>query len=117
METDGQQRAKWVARWKDSGLTAKEFATEAGLNASTLYNWSAQLSAAARKHSAHRGETAAQSLLCATPSPHIIELPVAAVASTTAIIELLLGEVRVRVPPGVDEETLTRVLRALAGAQ
>lgn len=117
METDAQQRARWVARWKDSGLTAKEFAAEAGLKASTLYNWSAQLSAAARKHSEHRGENAAQPRQSATPSPHIIELPVAAVTSAPAMIELLLGAVRVRVPPGVDEVTLTRVLRALAGAQ
>ena len=29
------------------------------------------------------------------------------------MIELLLGEVRIRVPAGVDEETLARVVRAL----
>ena len=38
MEANAQQRAKWVERWKDSGLTAKEFAAEAGLKASALYN-------------------------------------------------------------------------------
>ena len=31
--------AKRVERWKDSGLTAKEFAAETGLNASTLSYW------------------------------------------------------------------------------
>lgn len=51
---DAQQRAKWVERWKDSGLTAKEFAAEAGLKASALYYWGAQLSAAARKDSEGR---------------------------------------------------------------
>jgi transposase-like protein len=50
-QTSAQQRAKWVERWKDSGLTAKEFAAEAGLKASALYYWRSQLSAAARKDS------------------------------------------------------------------
>lgn len=114
MEASQQQRAKWVERWKESGLTAKEFAAEAGLTASALYNWSAQLSAAARRRSVTADETAAQS---GKPIPRVVELPVAAVAATPAMIELLLGDVRVRVPSGFDEVTLTRVLRALAGAR
>ena len=48
-QTSTQQRAKWVERWKDSGLTAKEFAAEAGLKASALYHWRSQLSAAVQK--------------------------------------------------------------------
>lgn len=35
-------RDEWrrrVERWKDSGLTAKEFAAEAGINAGTLQFW------------------------------------------------------------------------------
>ena len=113
MEANAQQRAKWVERWKDSGLTAKEFAAEAGLKASALYNWSAQLASAARKRSVAGDVVAPQALRSATPLPRVIELPVAAVASAPAMIELLLGDVRVRVPAGVDEETLTRVVRAL----
>jgi hypothetical protein len=31
---------KRVDRWKDSGLTAKEFAAETGINAGTLQFWS-----------------------------------------------------------------------------
>ena len=113
MEANAQQRAKWVERWKDSGLTAKEFAAEAGLKASALYNWSAQLASAARKSPVERDGAARQAPRTATPLPRVIELPVAAVASAPAMIELLLGEVRIRVPAGVDEETLARVVRAL----
>ena len=114
MEANAQQRAKWVERWKDSGLTAKEFAAEAGLKASALYNWSAQLGSAARRRSGSGDEATPQALSSATPLPRIIELPVASVVSAApAMIELLLGDVRVRVPAGVDEETLTRVVRAL----
>lgn len=113
MEANAQQRAKWVERWKDSGLTAKEFAAEAGLKASVLYNWSAQLASAARKRSAVGDEAARQAPRSATPLPRVFELPVAAVTSAPAMIELLLGDVHVRVPAGADEETLARVVRAL----
>ena len=127
--TNVQQRAKWVERWKDSGLTAREFAAEAGLKASALYYWSAQLSAAARSDSADREESSEQAVQCprapsaklegrsATPPPHLVELPVAAVASAPAMLELLFGDVRVRVPSGFDEATLTRVVRALGVAR
>ena len=121
---DAQQRAKWVERWKDSGLTAKEFAAEAGLKASALYYWCAQLSAATREESesrdsseqsvqSRRTRSAKPEKRSATRSPGFVELPVAEVTSAPAVLELLLGDVRVRVPSGFDEATLTRVVRAL----
>jgi transposase len=124
-----QQRAKWVERWKDSGLTAKEFAAEAGLKASALYYWCSQLSASARRDSVGRDESSEKAVpsrqtlatkpekRSATRSPRFVELPVAAVASAPAMLELLLGDVRVRVPSGFDEATLTRVVRALGVAR
>ena len=36
MEANAQQRAKWVERWKDSGLTAKEFAAVSGFDSHVL---------------------------------------------------------------------------------
>jgi hypothetical protein len=130
-QTRAQQRAKWVERWKDSGLTAKEFAAEAGLKASALYNWSAQLSAADRKLSdcGPEAETTEQPVRSgrarssakkrsSTSTPHFIELPtIAAVAQAPVMLELLLGDVCVRVPSGFDEGTLMRVVRALGVAR
>jgi predicted transcriptional regulator len=115
MEANAQQRAKWVERWKDSGLTAKEFAAESGVKVSALYNWSSQLSAAARRRVSGRDSTAQP----VQPSPmhRLIELPVVTVDTASAMIELLVGDVRVRVPSGFDELTLTRVVRALTGAR
>ena len=120
---DAQQRAKWVERWKDSGLTAKEFAVEAGLKATALYAWRAQLSAATRRESevrdvsepvpSRRTRSAKREKRSVTPPPRFIELPVAEVTNTPAMLELLLGDVRVRVPAGFDEATLSRVVRAL----
>lgn len=126
-QTDAQQRAKWVERWKDSGLTAKEFAAEAGLTASALYNWSSQLSAAKRKQTGRGSEITEQPMRpeglsraetrSAPLAPHFVELPVAAVSQTPLMLELLFGNVCVRVPSGFDEVTLTRVVRALGGAR
>jgi len=125
-QTDAQQRAKWVERWKDSGLTAKEFAAEAGLTASALYNWSSQLSAAKRK-AARGSENADQPIrsekACraetrsAMPTPHFVELPVAAVSQAPIMLEVLFGNVCVRVPSGFDEVTLTRVVLVLRAAR
>lgn len=117
MESSAQQRAKWVERWKDSGLTAQEFAAEAGLKASALYYWSAQLSAAARKRAVDAEGSAAHAVRAPATMPRIVELPVAAVATTPPMLEVHVGDARVRVPSGFDEATLTRVLRALAGAR
>lgn len=128
-QTNAQQRAKWVEHWKDSGLTAKEFAAEAGLKASALYYWSAQLSASARSACAGRKESSEQPVQSlrarsakaeersATPSPRLVELPVAVVASAPAMLELWIGDVRVRVPSGFNEATLTHVVRALGVAR
>lgn len=124
-QTDAQQRAKWVERWKDSGLTAKEFAAEAGLRASALYNWSSQLSAANRKQAGRGAENTDMPMrserACRAETrsamPHFVELPVAAVSQTPLMLELLVGDVCVRVPSGFDEVTLTRVVRALGAAR
>src|SRR5260370_39221389 len=43
MRTGREEWAKRVARWKDSGLTAKEFATELGINPRSLVFWKWQL--------------------------------------------------------------------------
>ena len=126
-QTDAHQRTKWVERWKDSGLTAKEFAAEVGLTASALYNWSSQLSAAKRKQAGRGSENTEQPMrsegACraktgsAMPAPHFVELPVAAVSQRPVMLELLFGDVCVRVPSGFDEVTLTRVVRALGAAR
>lgn len=121
------QWAKRVERWKDSGLTAKEFAAETGVNASTLSYWRWKLGAEAReeqkaaggrKRSAatKRSRGAARSQRqSATPS--LVEVPVAAVVTAPDPVELVLGDVRVRVPVGFDEATLTRVVRAVGAAR
>jgi hypothetical protein len=43
--------SKRVLRWKESGLTAKEYAAEMGINASTLNKWQWRLSREAKGES------------------------------------------------------------------
>ena len=104
--TSQTEWAKRVERWRDSGLTAKEFAAETGVNASTLAYWSWRLRASRSKRPTSR------------PSPsrsRFVELTPSSVSTTSPVmLELVLGEgVRIRIPSGFDEETLARVVRAV----
>lgn len=120
-------RAEWakrVERWKDSGLSAKEFASETGLKASALRFWSWKL----RKQDAEvdvrlessttknrrRGDTQAS----IQPRPQFVEVSASTAASAPSMIELVLNHgIRVRVPAGFDEATLTRLVRAVEAAR
>ena len=106
-------RAEWakrVERWRDSGLTAKEFAAEAGVNASTLAYWSWRLRASRSKRPTSRSSPSRSRFVELTPS---------LVPSTApAMLELVLGEsIRIRIPSGFDEETLARVVRAVGSSR
>ena len=64
------ERAEFVERWQQSGLTALEFAAQEGLNASSLYLWRKQLKAA-RQDETETGERkpAFSELRVSTPQP------------------------------------------------
>ncbi len=120
--------ARRVERWKDSGLTAKEFAAESGVKASTLTFWNWKLSAAARATASSEGDSArerkqsaqareATARKQAAKVSEVVELPIATVTIPVAMVEIILGEVRVRVGAGFDEATLTRVVRAVEAAR
>ena len=107
-------RDEWrrrVARWKDSGLTAKEFAAEMGINAGTLQFWQYKLK---------RGTRPVRRLDAKAPSDRIlsslveIRPPAAAIVEQRFEIELGNGR-RVRVGAGFDAESL-RVLVAVLEA-
>jgi len=99
--------AKRVERWKDSGLTAKEFAAELGINAGSLQQWAYQL-----KKGAVRGkrETAEHQ-----PAPRFVEVtpPVALPQG----FDVRVGPFTVAVPRGFDEGNLLRLLETLKVAQ
>ncbi|MGF1469914.1 MAG: hypothetical protein ACFCGT_27635 [Sandaracinaceae bacterium] len=100
--------AKRVERWRDSGLTAKEFAAEVGTNARTLSYWKWKLrqgSSAPRKTARRR----------ASPKPSFVEVSVAEPPAVHEAkpLELVVGRVTIRLPRDFDDETLSRLLRVL----
>jgi hypothetical protein len=109
--------AKRIERWKDSGLTAKEFAAEIGISPRSLVWWrwrlasKPKLAAPAPPVKRRRRRDKAKP---ATPSPMtFVEVP--AVAASEPIELVLPSSIRIRVGPSFDSATLERVLDVLAG--
>jgi transposase len=113
-------RAEWakrVERWKDSGLSAKQFATEIGVSAQSLTFWSWKL----RKPENSDGAPTARRMdtreTRTETQPKFLQLvPAAAVRSAPSVLELVLGQgVVLRVASGFDEPTLLRLVELLGG--
>lgn len=113
MRVRREEWAKRVERWKDSGLTAKEFAAELGINPRALVFWKWQLGkgvaleprpAAQDKSSAPRKARKAKRLplieLTAQAGPATFELDVG-------------GGRRLTIPSTFDSESLRRLLGVL----
>jgi len=116
-------RAEWskrVERWRESGLSAKEYAAEIGVKSTTLSYWSWKLgadggdqSSETSARSGHRREAGQ-----AAGAARFVELaPSTPVASPPALELVLSSGVRVRVAAGFDEGTLTRLVRAVEAAR
>jgi len=97
---EARRRAKWVAKWRASGLPAREFAELHGVKASQLYTWSRSTPAHDRGGAATFAEVRVRESPVATP----VE------PCDLASIELVIGGVMVRVRAGVDLELLAAVL-------
>ena len=117
-------RAEWakrVERWKESGLSAKEFAAETGLKASTLSYWSWKL-ASSGEVAGDQAESSSvmggQKRRRKSAAPRFVEVTAPAITTSPSMLELVLsGGVLVRVSAGFDEATLTRVVRAVEASR
>jgi hypothetical protein len=121
-----ETEAKWVERireWRASGLSAEEFATSQGYNASTLC-WAASLLRPAAKSPAPTLPSSGETHSRARPkrrtppsskTPRF--LPVRARTASTVAAEMVveIGAARIRVPRGFDVSLLGEVVRALGG--
>ena len=102
-----QEWSKRVERWRDSGLTAQEFAAEVGVNPQTLSCWKWKLKSDAKTNrvTSARGPSAARAL------PFV---EIAASATSAAWFEVVLGAgVVVRVPSQFDAAALGQLLDVL----
>ena len=111
MRTTRTEWAKRVERWVDSGLTAKEFAAEAGVNPRSLVFWKWQLKRDARV--ATTGGDARPKVARRRPTAKLPLIELRTSISETRI-ELELGaDLRLRIPAGFDAESLQRLLAVL----
>ncbi len=90
--------ARRVEQWTRSGLSGAEFAARLGVKEATLRHWKWQLG--------HGPETA-----LSVRRPAFVEVLPPPTHESAESLEVVLGDVRVRVPVGFDEETLRRLLR------
>lgn len=106
--------AKRVERWHDSGLTAKEFASEINVNAGTLTAWKYKL----RKEATLTERAGRPGIRKAESSPGFLRVvPVQAedVGAKTGFEVVIAARTVVRVPNDFDEVALIRLVRALEG--
>lgn len=113
---DRQEWAKRVERWRDSGLTAAEFAAELGINARTLVYWKWRLGkerepVVGPSSGARRGSRAATKSQPSSVADSFVEVQVAG-ADTGFELELSRGR-RLRVPASFDASGLRRLLDVL----
>jgi hypothetical protein len=101
-----EQWRKRVELWKDSGLSAREFAAEMGLNYHALRYWSWRL----RVDKRSKGSAA----IVMAAKPRFIEVTEALTGAKAMTegsgLELQVSDVVIRVLVGFDERTLRQLL-------
>src|SRR5690606_23488942 len=115
-----EEWAKRVERWRDSGLTAAEFAAETGINARTLAYWKWALTREQKAAVRSRGRNPQAGGANGSPqsepnneaSPGFVELTGTPSARDGFELELR-GSVRLRVPSDFDSAALRRLLQVL----
>lgn len=114
--TSREEWAKRVERWRDSGLTAAEFAAELGINAHSLSWWKWRLAAEPAKRGPTRRSSSRRPRVSAVPSPLTFLEMTPPVQRELLEIVLATG-VRVRVPSDFDDAALGRLLGVLERAR
>lgn len=117
---DREEWAKRVERWRDSGLTAAEFAGELGINPRTLVYWKWTLAREARGQKRIWRKGGPQKSQPAEQPTGSVGVPAATgfvqiqsvEADAPFEVELVRGR-RVRVPASFDAEGLRRLLVVL----
>jgi hypothetical protein len=107
MRSSRDEWRKRVERWKDSGLTAEQYASELGINAKTLQFWKYKL--AKLDPSAQRARRRPR-VEAALP---LIEVQPASDGGGAFELELSGGK-RLRIPVTFEVEPLERLLAVLA---
>ncbi len=104
-------RRKHVRAWKKSGLTAREYAEQVGLNHWTLHGWATRLN----KKRAKQTQEPAVRFVPATVAGIEVTPQVASLHEppVEARVEIEIKSVKVRLPSEFHENTLRQVLDVL----
>ena len=105
--------AKRVERWRDSGLTAKEFAAETGIQPGRLAYWKWRLSPKVAERECPAALPTATSFVEVVAPAAMTPAPVSEPAEPLEIV--LRDGILVRVPARFDMAALQRVVSALQG--
>jgi hypothetical protein len=108
-------RDEWqrrVDRWKDSGLTAKEFAAEMGINAGTLQFWHYKLKDGERGTRRPKRENPSAAMLSSLVE---VRASAGAILEQPFEVELRNGR-RIKVAAHFEPEALKRLLTVLEAA-
>jgi transposase len=111
-KADRNEWAQRVQRWQDSGLTAREFATEVGLKAASLTYWKWKLR---KDHEARDGASVERPRVArrkVSRSMQFVELKslTTSVGTQDSKFELVIGACMIRVPNEFDDIALRRLL-------
>jgi len=108
-------REEWqkrVQRWKESGLTAKEFAAETGINAGTLQFWRYKLKGGTRSPARTNAKAPSNEILAS-----LVEVRAPTITSVDQRFEIELGNGRrVRVGGAFDADALRALIAVLEAA-
>lgn len=107
MRTSRDEWRKRVERWKDSGLTAEQYASELGINAKTLQFWKYKLAKPTPSAQRARRHPRVEATL------PLIEVQAASADGSAFELELSGGK-RLRIPAAFEVESLERLLAVLA---
>jgi hypothetical protein len=105
MRASEEQWRDRVRRWRESGLSARQFAEEIGVSPSTLTYWGWRF---------RRMAPRAQRKRSAVDNPRFVELPARVVEEPRFELELADGR-RLRIPSEFDAAALRRLLSVLSG--
>jgi hypothetical protein len=109
MRASREEWAKRVERWRESGLSAEQYASELGINAGTLKFWKYQLGRPATKTSPVRSRPEVQS-----KELPLVEVRAAVTTPSTTHFELeLRGGRCLRIPATFEDAALKRLVRVL----
>ena len=102
---------KRVERWRASGLTADEFASEVGIKANTLRHWSWLLD---HEERGSRPDAAGRARSREVPFVEVVTPAAPGSSPSVEPIELVVRDgIRIRVPAVFDADALRRVITAV----